>query len=130
MWQFGNMKAGKGEKVTGYLKFNLIEEQLPVFLINGEAEGPTVLVLGGIHGCEYTSIDAALELGKKIEPKDIKGKLAVIPIANTAAFYSRSIYVHPGDQKNLNRVFPGKSDGSAAEKLAFCLNQTAIGACD
>jgi predicted deacylase len=130
MWQFGNLQAGNGEKVKGYLEFSLIEEKLPVFLINGETEGPAVLVLGGIHGCEYTSIDAALELARSLEPKDVIGKVAIIPIANPASFYARSIYVHPEDKKNLNRAFPGKADGTASEKLAYCLNETAIGAVD
>ncbi|KIY22811.1 M14 family metallopeptidase [Mesobacillus stamsii] len=107
-----------------------MEEKLPVFLINGEREGPTVLVLGGIHGCEYTSIDAALELARELKPSEINGKLAVIPIANPAAFYSRSIYVHPEDQKNLNRMFPGKIDGTVSERLAYSLNKTAIQAAD
>jgi predicted deacylase len=130
MWKIGNLQAATGEKVKGYLEFSLIEEKLPTYLINGETEGPTVLVLGGIHGCEYTSIDAALEFARGLEPKDVKGKVAIIPIANPAAFYARSIYVHPQDQKNLNRVFPGKIDGTASEKLAYCLNETAIGAVD
>ncbi|WHY88511.1 M14 family metallopeptidase [Neobacillus novalis] len=126
MWNFGNLSVGHGEKVKGYLQFPLIEEKLPVFLINGEEEGPAVLILGGIHGCEYTSIDAALEIGKTLLPKEVKGKIAVIPIANPRSFYTRSIYVHPEDNKNLNRSFPGKEDGTAAEKLAYCLNETAI----
>ena len=130
MWQFGNLEAGKGEKIKGYLEFELVEEKLPAFLIHGEEEGPTALVLGGIHGCEYTSIDAALAIGRGMEPKQIKGRLAVIPIANPAAFYARSIYVHPADQKNLNRMFPGKADGTVTEKLAYCLNETAFSVVD
>jgi uncharacterized protein len=126
MWKFGNLEAGKGEKIKGYLEFELVEERPPAFLINGEKDGPTVLVLGGIHGCEYTSIDAALELARELNPGEINGKLAVIPIANPAAFYARSIYVHPEDQKNLNRMFPGKSDGTASDRLAYCLSETAI----
>ncbi|RHW38036.1 succinylglutamate desuccinylase [Neobacillus notoginsengisoli] len=130
MWQFGNLEVERGQKVTGYLEFPIIEEKLPVFLLNGESEGPTVLVLGGIHGCEYTSIDAALEIGRRLEPKDIKGRLAVLPIANPEGFFSRSIYVHPKDNKNLNRVFPGNPNGTEAEKLAYCINETAFKAAD
>lgn len=130
MWKFGNLEAGKGEKVKGYLELELAEEKLPTFLLYGEEEGPTVLVLGGIHGCEYTSIDAALTLGTRMDPKEVKGRLAIIPIANPAAFYARSIYVHPEDQKNLNRMFPGKADGTVSERVAYCLNKTAIGAAD
>lgn len=126
MWKFGNLAAGRGEKVKGYLEFPGIQERLPAFLINGEEDGPATLIFGGIHGCEYTSIDAALTLGRKLSAEDVKGKVAVLPIANPASFYARSIYVHPDDKKNLNRVFPGKKDGTAAERLAFFLTETAF----
>jgi predicted deacylase len=126
MWQFGNLEVSSNEKTKGYLEFPTIEEKLPVFLINGSEEGPRVLILGGIHGCEYTSIDAALKLGINLEASEVKGRVAVLPIANPVAFYTRSIYVHPRDGKNLNRMFPGKEDGTDAERLAFWLNETAF----
>jgi predicted deacylase len=122
-WEFGNLAVSAGERVTGYLEFPTIEEKLPTFLINGNNEGPKALILGGIHGCEYTSIDAALKLGRSLLPSDINGSLAVVPIANPASFYARSIYVHPRDQKNLNRMFPGKMDGTDAERLAYWINE-------
>ncbi|WP_366161162.1 hypothetical protein ABXS71_20380 [Bacillus infantis] len=55
MWKIGNLAAGRGEKVKGYLEFPGIQEKLPAFLINGAEDGPATLILGGIHGCEYTS---------------------------------------------------------------------------
>jgi predicted deacylase len=124
MWRIGNLEVSRNEKITGYLEFPTIEEKLPAFLMNGEENGPRVLILGGIHGCEYTSIDAGLKLGITLDPSEVKGQVAVLPIANPAAFYSRSIYVHPRDGKNLNRMFPGKEDGTDAERLAFWLNET------
>lgn len=126
MWKFGNLAVEKNEKLTGYLEFPTIEEKLPAFLLNGNEDGPTVLVLAGIHGCEYTSIDAALKLGMDLSASELKGKVAVLPIANPASFYARSIYVHPRDGKNLNRMFPGKENGTDAERLAYWLNETAF----
>ncbi|WP_078547762.1 M14 family metallopeptidase [Litchfieldia alkalitelluris] len=123
-WKFGNLLVQEKAKLTGYLEFPMIEEKLPVFLVNGQTEGPVVLIMGGIHGCEYTSIDAAISLGKSLDPNQVKGKVVVLPIANPASFYARSIYVHPKDQKNLNRMFPGKKDGTAAEQLAYWINET------
>jgi predicted deacylase len=124
VWRFGNVTVESGQKVKGYLEFPNIAEKLPVFLIQGNEEGPRTLIIGGIHGCEYTSIDAALQLGKSLMPDDVKGGVAVIPIANPASFYARSIYVHPRDNKNLNRMFPGDANGTDAEQLAFWLNET------
>ncbi|SDG78591.1 hypothetical protein SAMN04487975_101483 [Planococcus glaciei] len=123
-WGIRNLSVAEGQKEKGYLELPTIAEKLPAFLVNGIAEGPKVLVLGGIHGCEYTSIDAAQKVGASITPAEVKGKIIVLPIANPASFYARSIYVHPGDQKNLNRVFPGKKEGTDAERLAYWLNES------
>jgi uncharacterized protein len=123
-WKIANLSVAEGEKVKEYLKLPTVDDKLPAFLINGSEEGPKVLVLGGIHGCEYTSIDAAQKIGLSIAPSQVKGKVIVLPIANPAAFYARSIYVHPRDQKNLNRMFPGKEDGTDAERLAYWLNES------
>ncbi|MCP2034274.1 putative deacylase [Planomicrobium sp. HSC-17F08] len=123
-WKIGNLSVAEGQKEKGYLELPTIDEKLPAFLVNGIEEGPKVLVLGGIHGCEYTSIDAAQKVGASITPSEMKGKIIVLPIANPASFYERSIYVHPRDQKNLNRVFPGKKEGTDAERLAYWLNES------
>lgn len=125
-WQFGNLQTETGEKTKGHLEGPKGVAKLPTFLINGEQEGPTVLILGGIHGCEYTSIDAALQLGRSLTPQEVKGRVAVVPIANPEAFYNRSIYVHPQDGKNLNRAFPGKATGTAAERLANFIQEVGI----
>ena len=125
-WKILNVSAAKGEKVKAYLELPSIEEKLPVFLVNGSQEGPTVLVMGGIHGCEYTSIDAALKIGAALDPEKMKGRVIVLPIANPASFYTRSIYVHPKDHKNLNRLFPGNRNGTEAERLAYWLNEAVL----
>ncbi|MDN7228347.1 M14 family metallopeptidase [Planococcus sp. N064] len=123
-WRIANLSVAEDEKVKGYLELPTIDEKLPAFLVNGSEEGPKVLVMGGIHGCEYTSIDAAQKIGASLLPSQLNGKMIVLPIANPASFYARSIYVHPKDQKNLNRMFPGKEDGTDAERLAYWLNES------
>lgn len=123
-WEIGNLTAMKGEKTKAYLELPTIEEKLPAVLIHGTGEGPKVLVMAGIHGCEYTSIDAAQKIGSGLDPSQVNGKVIVLPIANPASFYTRSIYVHPSDQKNLNRMFPGSINGTEAERLAYWLNES------
>ncbi|MBV9754017.1 MAG: succinylglutamate desuccinylase/aspartoacylase family protein [Hyphomicrobiales bacterium] len=97
--------------------------EIPFAVIEGAQEGPCLLVTAGVHGSEFCSIEAALRLARK-PPENLKGTLVVLPILNTQAFMRRSIYVMPQDGKNLNRVFPGKVDGTASERLAHWLVTT------
>lgn len=120
-WQVGETSVKRGEKCVTYLHAPGASREVPAFIVNGVADGPNVLILGGIHGCEYSSIDAALKIGQQLQPNLVRGTVTVLPIVNIDAFYARSIYVHPDDKKNLNRCFPGSPDGTAAEKLAHWL---------
>jgi uncharacterized protein len=116
----GSLVAKAGEKKTGMVQFEVDGKpySLEVFLINGKAEGPTLVITGGIHAAEYASVAAALEVGQKLTPEELKGRVIIVPVVNQAGFRVRSIYVNPMDGINLNRVFPGKADGSASEQIA------------
>jgi hypothetical protein len=61
----GSLTANSGEKSFGINEFPVEGPpyQLPMWLINGSADGPTLVVTAGVHGAEYSSIAAALELG-------------------------------------------------------------------
>ncbi|MFI5015024.1 MAG: succinylglutamate desuccinylase/aspartoacylase family protein [Hyphomicrobiales bacterium] len=96
------------------------ELELPFGIVEGAKDGPCLLVTAGIHGSEFCSIEAAQRL-LGTDPSSLSGTLLVLPIVNLAAFWKRSIYVVPADGKNLNRVFPGRADGSASERLAHWL---------
>jgi uncharacterized protein len=79
-----------------------------------------------VHGAEYTSIAAAREFARSLDAATLQGTITVAPLVNPAAFWARSPFVVPMDGKNLNRSFPGKPDGSAAEVLAHHLSRTFI----
>jgi predicted deacylase len=116
----GNLSVPHGQKRYGVNEF-LVEGQpyrLPMWLINGVGEGPTLIVTGGVHAAEYASIAAALELGRSLDPESLSGRVIVVPIVDMPAFSARSIYVCPLDGKNPNRVFPGNPHGSASEQIA------------
>jgi predicted deacylase len=123
-----NLIAKAGEKKTGVVEFVVDDKpySLEVFLINGKTEGPTLVVTGGIHAAEYASIAAALELGQKLTADQLKGRVIVIPLVNQRGFRVRSIYTNPMDGVNLNRVFPGKTNGSASEQIAAWVFENAI----
>ena len=103
--------------------------QIPLIVVKGAHDGPTLLVTAGVHGAEYASIEAANRLAQ-INPQTVSGTLIVLPIVNRPSFAARSIYVNPLDGKNLNRVFPGRADGTFAEQLAFWLTHTFIAHAD
>ncbi len=52
--------------------------------------------------------------------------MIVVPVINQAGFPVRSIYINPLDGINLNRVFPGNSDGDASEQIAAWLTANVI----
>lgn len=116
----GALTAHAGEKVMGVNQFAVAGNpyNLPMYLINGAQEGPTLVLTGGIHAAEYASAAAALELGQTLDPAKIHGQVIVVPVVNQAGFTARSIYVNPMDNINLNRVFPGKADGGPTEQIA------------
>jgi len=127
-WKVGDLVAAPGAKAAGMQRIRVAdhEVEIPVFLINGMHHGPTLAVTAGIHGAEYASIAAALRIGQTLEPEALHGRVIVAAVANMPAFRARSIYVCPLDGINLNRVFPGKADGTASEQLAHWLFQNVI----
>ncbi|HUX46669.1 MAG TPA: succinylglutamate desuccinylase/aspartoacylase family protein [Desulfosporosinus sp.] len=130
VWEMAGLKAAPGEKVQGMVKLTGVEQEIPLVLIHGREKGPQTMIFGGVHGCEYSSIDAAIQLAQVLKPQDVRGRVAVIPVVNIEAYAARSIYVHPVDKKNLNRNFPGKATGTETERLAYQLTQQVLRDCD
>ena len=113
------LRAGRMRREQGFC--HPVEGlELPFGLLEGPEPGPVLLVTAGVHGAEYCSIEAALRL-LRIDPAILRGTLLVLPILNGGGFRARSIYVMPEDGRNLNRMFPGRPDGTASEKLAHWL---------
>lgn len=122
-FKLGNLSADKGQKVSGFLDMPFTEDKLPVTLINGEQEGDTVLITGGIHNAEYVGIETVMGLARELEPMDIKGILIIVHIVNVNGFKARTISVSADDGKNLNRVFPGDPEGTYTDKLAYFMEK-------
>jgi len=130
VWELAGLKAAPGEKARGMVKLPGVEREIPLVLINGAATGPQTVIFGGVHGCEYSSIDAAIQLSQKLQPAEVRGRVAVIPVVNIEAYAARSIYINPVDGKNLNRFFPGQEAGTATERLAYQLTGLVLRNCD
>jgi uncharacterized protein len=90
----------------------------PCFEARGTYDGPHVVVIAGIHGCEYSSIAGVVALMRGLDTTRLRGSVTAVPIVNLESFRSRTPFVSPGDGKNLNRCFPGDPDGTYSDQLA------------
>lgn len=65
------LEAGRGQKSRTFLPVPGTASHIPVTIINGQGDGPTLLITAGIHGGEYPGIAAAIELGRDLEPQNM-----------------------------------------------------------
>ncbi|MDQ3808828.1 MAG: succinylglutamate desuccinylase/aspartoacylase family protein, partial [Chloroflexota bacterium] len=122
-----------GRRAAGYFTFDdplLGSYQWPYFAVVGERAGRRAVLTAGIHAAEYTGILAAIRLGRMLQPPPVHGTIVIIPLLNRPGFYERSIYVNPEDGENLNRVFPGRPDGTWSERFAHHLLNDVVARCD
>lgn len=97
---------------------------IPLTVIRN-GEGPTALLTGANHGDEYEGPLALFDLAYTLEAADITGRVIIVPAFNFPAFKAAT-RVSPIDQRNLNRAFPGKPDGTVTEKIADYFNRTLV----
>ena len=89
---------------------------VPIVMI-GNGEGPTVLLLGGVHGDEYEGQIALSKLARDVEVDQVRGRIIIVPMANYPAGEA-GLRTSPLDEGNLNRVFPGSAHGTPTEMIA------------
>ena len=123
-----------GQRASGDFTFagdpGLEKYRWPYIAVHGAAPGPTVLITAGIHAAEYTGVEAAIRIGRALDPSAVRGTVLVIPLLNRPGFYERSIYVNPEDNDNLNRLFPGDPAGSWGQRFAHRLLTEIVVRCD
>lgn len=97
---------------------------IPITVI-ANGEGPTALLTGANHGDEYEGPVALQQLAWEINPSDVKGRIIIVPYMNHPAFRAGT-RISPIDQVNLNRIFPGRPDGTPSEKIANYFNDVLV----
>ena len=93
--------------------------EVPVIEAAGAGDGPRLVVIAGVHGCEYASMAAVRRWASGLEDRDLRGRVVAVPVLNLPAFRARTPFVVPDDGKNLNRCFPGDPAGTLADRLAY-----------
>ena len=121
--RLSDFKAGSGVKQTLPLP---VTSPYPVEMtvICGSRHGKTLVVTAGVHGCEYVGIETLNRLKRELEPAALSGRVILLPLVNPEGFYQGSKQTIPADGKNLNRMFPGKPDGTFSSQLARVLEET------
>jgi len=102
----------------------------PAFVATGAADGPRLSLIGGVHGCEYSSIAAVTRVMNELDTSELAGTITAVPVVSMESFRRRSPFVVPVDGKNLNRSFPGKRDGTYTEVLARSIFDDVIAPAD
>ena len=117
----GGLSDAPGQRVHGYITIGNGEFSLPATIIRGEKEGKTVLVTAGIHAGEYVGIQSAVELGRDLKIEKLAGTVIIVKVVAKEEFEQRHGSLCRETEENLNRVFPGKKEGTKYEKLAYAV---------
>jgi hypothetical protein len=101
---------------------------LPVRVIHGREDGPTVWVNAAIHGDEVVGVEVIRRVLAKLSPKAFRGTLIAVPIVNVLGFMAGDRYLP--DRRDLNRSFPGSARGSLAGRIAHLMMTEVVAKCE
>ena len=116
--------GSKSFTYVNILKDDTVSVDVPVGVINGRDDGPTIAMTGGIFATEYCGIEAASRLYRDLSPEEVVGKVVIVPVVNMPGFQFRtptfdlSSGNNPIDAKSINTVFPGDPSGSVSQVIA------------
>jgi len=96
-------------------------------IVNGT--GPTILMIGGVHGDEFEGPVAMVKFLHSTEAEQVQGRIIVLPALNSPAVHASS-RVSPYDNVNLNRAFPGDPNGSPTQIIADFVENSIMPVCD
>jgi N-alpha-acetyl-L-2,4-diaminobutyrate deacetylase len=89
---------------------------IPITVIRNGV-GPTALLTGASHGDEYEGPVALVDLARTLDPTEVSGRIIILPFLNYPAFRAGR-RLSPIDGSNMNRIFPGRADGTVSQKIA------------
>jgi len=105
----GTATAERGETALGHLVVTELPtgpgERVPVALLRGERDGPTLWVTGAVHGDEATGLAVAQDLVDVLDPAAVRGTVVVVPAVNPAGLRRTTRTSYYGDE-DPNRGFP------------------------
>lgn len=100
---------------------------MPVHVIHGMEDGPSLFVSAAIHGDEINGIEIIRRVMRHSSLSRLKGTLIAAPIVNIYGFSTHERYLP--DRRDLNRSFPGSPHGSLASRLAHVFATEIVDKC-
>lgn len=99
--------------------------EIPVIIVRGAGDGPTLWLHGCVHGNEYCGTYIIHECIRSLEPDSMSGAVVALPILNLDAFrHNQRMSPYEGyGGGDLNRCFPGDPAGSLTRQIAHAIYQ-------
>jgi hypothetical protein len=129
----GSATADRGQKATGVIEVPSgidTATTIAVAVIHGSRPGPVLALVAGAHGTEYTSIIALEKMISVLNPAEISGTVIVVPLVNVQSFERKVPHVNPIDNKSMNRMYPGKMDGTQTDRASYLMTKQVVEQCD
>ncbi|MEQ6119816.1 succinylglutamate desuccinylase/aspartoacylase family protein [Reichenbachiella sp. MALMAid0571] len=97
--------------------------EIPIIVSRSKVKGPTLLVMGGMHGDEINGVEIVRRIIVHGYNKPAIGTTICIPLLNIYGFihFSRQV-----TDKDINRSFPGSKSGSLASQVAHLLSEEVL----
>lgn len=121
---FGGVRAKPGDVATGRWKALELSDgswvEFPVMVVNGVEAGPVVYLGSLMHGDEYSGIAVLHRVRKALDPRAMRGTVVLVPVQNPIAHRARGrlTLIVQSDTTNMHRVWPGRPDGDANQRMA------------
>lgn len=97
--------------------------------LHGSSPGPTLAVLGGVHGDEDEGVLAVHQVLRRLAGCDLTGTVRAAAPANPTAWAAQS-RTNPLDGENLARCFPGSSEEGPTSAVAADITEHVIDGSD
>ncbi|MGA3244682.1 MAG: M14 family metallopeptidase [Bacteroidota bacterium] len=129
----GTATAARGRTVTGVIEVPRgidTSTSIPVAVVHGSRPGPVLALVAGAHGTEYTSIIALEKLIGILNPSEIAGTVIIVPLVNIQSFERKVPHINPIDGVSMNRMYPGKPNGTQTERVSYLITKQVVEQCD
>lgn len=130
-FSLGEIDVQPGQRATVDLPVSMLSNHthvaLPVHVVHGEEDGPTIFLSGAIHGDEIQGVEIIRRILGHPALMKLRGTVLAVPIVNSFGFLNHTRYMP--DRRDLNRCFPGSDRGSLASQVADILFREVVLRC-